>query len=1059
MHAPELVFKDLFAQLGILHDFTCIETPEQNAIAERKHQHLLNVARALFFQAKLPIKFWSECIMTATFLINRTPTPLLQNKTPYELLFGTTPDYSNLRNFGCLVFASTLTAHRTKFAPREKSCVFLGYPQGVKGYKLYDLNSKQIFISRNVIFHEHIYPFKTLNTDHNVIDPFSNMVFPSPIISNTPISDFPTDIHLNDNTDDNMQEPITETIDTSASVPVDHNTDPPTTEVPLRRTSRQSKPLAYLKDYECHSILQDQKSTPHPLSKFISYDKLSDTHRAFILAVTALFEPRNYKQARQHKIWNQAMQTELYALLKNKTWTYVKLPPNKRVIGCRWVYKIKYNSDGSVERCKARLVAQGFSQQEGLDFFDTFSPVAKMVTFKLLLAISAIQNWHTLQIDINNAFLNGDLNEEVYMVLPPGLSLGNTVDNDSTLVCKLNKSIYGLKQSSRQWYKKLSDALIMEGFQQSQADYTLFTKGSGNNFIALLVYVDDIIIAGPNNQLLHQLQDSLHNQFKLKALGPLKYFPGFEIARSPEGIFLSQRKYTLQLLTDTGFTGSKPAKTPMDPKARLDDTEGTTLEDPSAYRQLVGRVLYLTLSRPDITYAVNILSQFMASPRTPHMQAVHHLLRYLKRCPGQALPISSLFPFLYFMIRDFGIAKKDEDIGYYAGAVGCAFMFGRFLTSIFWGMIADRYGRKPVLIFGTISVVIFNTLFGLSTNFWMAISTRFLLGSLCGILGPMRAYASEICRKEYQALGMSIISTAWGIGLVIGPALGGFLAQPAEKFPRIFSKESLFGRFPYFLPCLVISTFALVVTILCYWLPETLHFHCKKDEENLEEDNDMGKCNHPQKQSLYKNWPLMSSIMVYCVFQLQDMAYSEIFPLWAVSPKKYGGLSYSSEQVGEVLAISGFAMLVFQLFLYPSIERSFGPVHLARIGAVITIVVLSSYPFIAKFSGLTLTLLVDLAAMLKNVISVCITTGLFLLQNRAVSQSQRGAANGISMAAMSLFKAIGPAGGGVIFSWAQNHQNGSFLPGDHLVFFILNVVEFIAFAMTFKPFLVLTDVT
>ncbi|XP_062113874.1 protein ZINC INDUCED FACILITATOR-LIKE 1-like [Humulus lupulus] len=431
-----------------------------------------------------------------------------------------------------------------------------------------------------------------------------------------------------------------------------------------------------------------------------------------------------------------------------------------------------------------------------------------------------------------------------------------------------------------------------------------------------------------------------------------------------------------------------------------------------------------------------------------------------------ALPISSLFPFLYFMIRDFGIAKKDEDIGYYAGAVGCAFMFGRFLTSIFWGMIADRYGRKPVMIFGTISVVIFNTLFGLSTNFWMALSTRFLLGSLCGILGPMRAYASEICRKEYQALGMSIISTAWGIGLVIGPALGGFLAQPAEKFPKIFSKDSLFGRFPYFLPCLLISTFALGVTFLCHWLPETLHFHNKKDEENessngsypkenLEEN--VVKCS-PQKQSLYKNWPLMSSIMLYCVFQLHDMAYSEIFPLWAVSPKKSGGLSYSSEQVGEVLAISGFFMLLFQLFLYPPIEKTFGPVHLARIGAVITIVVLSTYPFIAKLSGFTLTLLIDLAAVLKNVISVCITTGLFLLQNRSVSQSQRGAANGISMAAMSLFKAIGPAGGGVIFSWAQNHQNGSFLPGDHMVFFILNVIEFIALIMTFKPFLVLADV-
>ncbi|KAH7554419.1 hypothetical protein JRO89_XS12G0199500 [Xanthoceras sorbifolium] len=146
-----------------------------------------------------------------------------------------------------------------------------------------------------------------------------------------------------------------------------------------------------------------------------------------------------------------------------------------------------------------------------------------------------------------------------------------------------------------------------------------------------------------------------------------------------------------------------------------------------------------------------------------------------------ALPISSLFPFLYFMIRDFNIAKGEEDIGYYAGFVGSAFMFGRALTSVLWGVIADRYGRKPVIMFGIGAVVIFNILFGLSTNFWMAVSMRFLLGSLCGILGPMRAYASEVCRKEYQALGMSIISTSWGVGLVIGPALGGFFAQIQQR--------------------------------------------------------------------------------------------------------------------------------------------------------------------------------------------------------------------------------------------------------------------------------------
>ncbi|XP_030479381.2 uncharacterized mitochondrial protein AtMg00810-like [Cannabis sativa] len=331
------------------------------------------------------------------------------------------------------------------------------------------------------------------------------------------------------------------------------------------------------------------------------------------------------------------MDAELTALRNNKTWSVVPLPPNKRVIGCHWVYKIKLNSDGSVERFKARLVAQGYTQQEGLDFFDTFSPVAKMVTFKLLLAISTIKHWHTLQIDINNAFLNEDLNEEVYMALPPGLTVSNDVPTGTNLVCKLHKSIYGLRQSSRQWYKKLTSTLLQEGFTQSKADYTLFTRGKDDKFIALLVYVDDIVITGPNIEALHQLQNTLHQQFKLKALGQLKYFLGFEIARASHGLFISQRQYTLQLLEDNGYIGCKPAKAPMDPRTRLDDQQGEPLTNPSTYRQLIGKLLYLTLSRPDITYAVNTLSQFMANPRTPHMQAVSHLLRYLKGSPGQGL--------------------------------------------------------------------------------------------------------------------------------------------------------------------------------------------------------------------------------------------------------------------------------------------------------------------------------------------------------------------------------------------------------------------------------------
>lgn len=156
-----------------------------------------------------------------------------------------------------------------------------------------------------------------------------------------------------------------------------------------------------------------------------------------------------------------------------------------------------------------------------------------------------------------------------------------------------------------------------------------------------------------------------------------------------------------------------------------------------------------------------------------------------------ALPISSLFPFLYFMIRDFHIAKREEDIGYYAGYVGSSFMLGRVLTSVFWGIVADRYGRKPVIIIGTITVVIFNTLFGLSVNFWMAVTTRFLLGSLNGLLGPIKAYAGEVFREEYQALGLSAVTTAWGMGLVIGPALGGFLAQVLLFLGLLWGKRIL----------------------------------------------------------------------------------------------------------------------------------------------------------------------------------------------------------------------------------------------------------------------------
>lgn len=391
-----------------------------------------------------------------------------------------------------------------------------------------------------------------------------------------------------------------------------------------------------------------------------------------------------------------------------------------------------------------------------------------------------------------------------------------------------------------------------------------------------------------------------------------------------------------------------------------------------------------------------------------------------------SLPISALFPFLYFMVRDFHIAKT-EDIGYYAGYIGSSFMFGRFLTSVLWGIAADKYGRKPVMLIGVFSVVVFNTLFGLSVNFWMAISMRFLLGSFNGMLGPVK---------------------------------------PADKFPDIFSKTSLFGRFPYFLPCLAITIFSIMIFVATFWLPETLHKHPLEGEKKGDDDPELGLEDKsfqenkevPQKQkknrkSLLKNWPAMSSISIYCVYSLHDMAYSEIFSLWAVSLKKYGGLGFSTSDVGVVLSITGFGLLIFQLLIFPPLANKAGAILISRIAAVLTIPLLAIYPFIGMLSDVLLWLALICASLLKNILAVTICTGSFILLNNSVPQDQRGAANGLSMTGMSFFKTLGPTGGGSLFAWAQKRQDASFLPGDQMVFFILNVIVLIVVLMTFEPFL------
>ncbi|KAB2626075.1 hypothetical protein D8674_017735 [Pyrus ussuriensis x Pyrus communis] len=302
-----------------------------------------------------------------------------------------------------------------------------------------------------------------------------------------------------------------------------------------------------------------------------------------------------YLQASKHAHWRAAMQDEYNALISTGTWSIVPSHPSQNVVGCKWVFRVKKKADGTIDTYKARLVAKGFHQQEAIDFQESFSPVAKPVTIRNLLTLVVQYNWFLNQLDINNVFLHGDLKEDVYMQQPPEF-----VDpNSPNSVYKLKKSLYRLKQAPRAWFDKLFQALHSLGFQQSSSNASLFVL-NGPHLVIVLVYVDDILVTGPNSQLCQQFITQFSSQFPIKDLDPLHYFLGLEVHRSSQGIFVHQSKYLLDLLKKTNMEGAKPCCTPLSSK-KLDNS-GPLLSNPTEYRSIVGGLQYLTWTRPDLAF-------------------------------------------------------------------------------------------------------------------------------------------------------------------------------------------------------------------------------------------------------------------------------------------------------------------------------------------------------------------------------------------------------------------------------------------------------------------------
>ncbi|KAK0588253.1 hypothetical protein LWI29_036741 [Acer saccharum] len=582
-------------------------------------------------------------------------TPVLNHQNPFRVLFGTDPNFHKLRVFGCLCYPWLRPYTSHKLQPRSKPCVFVGYSTDHSAYLCLDRLTNRVFVSRHVVFVETEFPFATSVSRMSLQSPTAvdswcrsppSVVGSDQETSEQSVTEFPPH-------HDTVPHDIVPIL-VSLADPPSLSHPPPPPNLPTQSTPLTIQPLENVQPSASHTVppaslpltSQPDQVSPFParVIQTRSMHNIFKPKPVFDLHVTThsppQTEPTSLSQARKHPEWRQAMSVEYDALVRNATWDLVPSQPSQNVVGCKWIFRIKRHSDGSVARYKARLVAKGFHQRPGIDYNETFSPVVKPVTVHLILTIAVTNGWPLRQLDVNNAFLQGTLTDDVYMVQPPDFIHSTKPQH----VCKLRKAIYGLRQAPHAWYTELRTFLLASGFTNSTCDASLFLRHRPGNTLYLLVYVDDIIVTGSSDSQVRDFISALALRFSLKDLGLLSFFLGVEAHRSSSGLFLSQQKYTRDLLAKTTMLESKPVSTPLSLAESLKLNDGSAPTDSTQYRQVLGSLQYLSLTRPDVSFAVNKLSQFMHRPTTTHWNAVKRVLRYLKGTLDHGLFLSRSSP-------------------------------------------------------------------------------------------------------------------------------------------------------------------------------------------------------------------------------------------------------------------------------------------------------------------------------------------------------------------------------------------------------------------------------
>ena len=385
-------------------------------------------------------------------------------------------------------------------------------------------------------------------------------------------------------------------------------------------------------------------------------------------------EPKKVTEALADPFWVEAMQDELLQFERNLVWTLTPLPSGKIAIGTKWVFRNKKDENGVVIRNKERLVAQGYCQEEGIDYEETFAPVARLEAIRIFLAYAAHRGLKVFQMDVKSAFLNGKLKEEVYVKQPPGFES----EKYPNLVYFLDKALYGLKQAPRAWYERLSTFLTSNGFHRGTTDITLFYKKQNDDILLVQIYVDDIIFGSTDVFLCKEFESLMQSEFEMSMMGELTFFLGLQVKQSSEGIFINQSKYVHDLLKKYKLNDASPMRTPMATNLKMHkDLSGPTVEC-KLYRGMIGSLLYLTASRPDIMFSTCICARYQANPKESHLSAVKRILRYLKKTPTLGLwyPLHSSFDLVAYTDSDYGGCQVDRK----STSGSCQFLGGKLVS-------------------------------------------------------------------------------------------------------------------------------------------------------------------------------------------------------------------------------------------------------------------------------------------------------------------------------------------------------------------------------------------